>query len=169
MRGTEHTVFDFGKFNASILICYDGTFSENVRDFVRNGAELLVNISNDAWFGFSSEITQHGSFYPFRAVESGRTIIRASNVGISEVILPDGTRENQTNLFERTSINRKVPLYQYDTIYLKYGNWFLYLVLIITCGFRRSDQQKFNMLNRNRKLKRNERGEIKIKQKSEVS
>ncbi len=134
MRGTEHTVFDFGKFNASILICYDGTFSENVRDFVRNGAELLVNISNDAWFGFSSEITQHGSFYPFRAVESGRTIIRASNVGISEVILPDGTRENQTNLFERTSINRKVPLYQYDTIYLKYGNWFLYLVLIITFG-----------------------------------
>lgn len=132
MRGTEHTVFDFGKFKASILICYDGTFSENVRDFVRNGAELLVNISNDAWFGFSSEITQHGSFYPFRAVESGRTIIRASNVGISEIILPDGTREDQTNLFERTSINRKVPLYQYDTIYLKYGNWFLYLVLIAT-------------------------------------
>lgn len=132
MRGNEHTVFDFGKFKASILICYDGTFSENVRDFVRNGAELLVNISNDAWFGFSSEITQHGSFYPFRAVESGRTIIRASNVGISEVILPDGTRENQTNLFERTSINRKIPLYQYDTIYLKYGNWFLYLVLLIT-------------------------------------
>lgn len=148
MRGTEHTVFDFGKFKASILICYDGTFSENVRDFVRNGAELLVNISNDAWFGFSSEITQHGSFYPFRAVESGRTIIRASNVGISEVILPDGTRQNQTNLFERTKINRKVPLYQYDTIYLKYGNWFLYLLLFVTfiLIFRRITEKRIEKI-----------------------
>lgn len=144
MRGDEHTVFDFGDFKASILICYDGTFSENVREFVRNGAELLVNISNDAWFGFSSEITQHGSFYPFRAVEAGRTIIRASNVGISEVILPDGTRENQTDLFKRTSINRKVPLYQYDTIYLKYGNWFLYLVLfaILIMIFKRVSEMR---------------------------
>ncbi|MGI6395422.1 MAG: apolipoprotein N-acyltransferase [bacterium] len=129
MRGEEHTVFDFGKFKASILICYDGTFSENVREFVKDGAELLVNISNDAWFGYSSEITQHGSFYPFRAVETGRTIARASNVGISEIILPDGTRQSQTSLFKRTTINRKIPLYQYDTIYLKYGNWFLYLLL----------------------------------------
>ena len=134
MRGTEHSVFDFGNFKASILICYDGTFSENVRDFVRNGAELLVNISNDAWFGYSSEIHQHGSFYPFRAVETGRTIVRASNVGVSGIVLPDGSTESATKIFERTTINRKVPIYHYDTIYLKYGNWFLYLVYLMTAG-----------------------------------
>ena len=132
MRGTEHTVFDFGNFKASILICYDGTFSENVRDFVSNGAELLVNISNDAWFGYSSEIHQHSSFYPFRAVETGRTIIRATNVGVSGIVLPDGSIENATKIFERTTINRKVPIYHYNTIYLKYGNWFLYLVYLMT-------------------------------------
>ncbi len=131
VRGTEYTVYDYGNFKASILICYDGTFSENVAGFVKNGAELLVNISNDAWFGNSSETFQHGMFYPFRAVETGRTIVRSANVGISEVILPDGTIENSTKFLERTTINRKIPLYDKSTIYLKFGNWFVWLNYII--------------------------------------
>ena len=131
VRGTEYTVYDFGSFKASILICYDGTFSENVAGFVKNGAELLVNISNDAWFGNSSETFQHGMFYPFRAVETGRTIVRSANVGISEVVLPDGTIENATNFLERTTINRKIPLYDKKTLYLKFGNWFVWLNYII--------------------------------------
>jgi len=131
VRGTEYTVYDFGSFKASILICYDGTFSENVAGFVENGAEILVNISNDAWFGDSSETFQHGMFYPFRAVETGRTIVRSANVGISEVILPDGTCENSTRFLERTTINRKVPLYKIDTVYQKFGNWFIWLDYIV--------------------------------------
>jgi len=131
VRGTEYTVYDFGGFKASILICYDGTFSENVAGFVKNGAELLVNISNDAWFGNSSETFQHGMFYPFRAVETGRTIVRSANVGISEVLLPDGTIENATNFLERTTINRRIPLYDKETVYLKFGNWFIWLNYIV--------------------------------------
>ena len=69
-------------------------------------------------------------FYPFRAVETGRTIVRSANVGISEVILPDGTRENSTKFLERTTINRKVPLYKIDTVYQKFGNWFIWLIYI---------------------------------------
>ena len=130
VRGTEYTVYDYGGFKASILICYDGTFSENVAGFVENGAEILVNISNDAWFGDSSETFQHGMFYPFRAVETGRTIVRSANVGISEVILPDGTCEDSTRFLERTPINRKVPIYKIDTVYQKFGNWFIWLVYI---------------------------------------
>lgn len=130
VRGTEHTVYDYGDFKASILICYDGTFSENVAGFVDNGAEILVNISNDAWFGDSSETFQHGMFYPFRAVETGRTIVRSANVGISEVLLPDGTIENATRFLERTTINREVPLYKIDTVYQKLGNWFIWLLYI---------------------------------------
>ncbi|MBP5201608.1 apolipoprotein N-acyltransferase [bacterium] len=130
VRGTEYTVYDYGDFKASILICYDGTFSENVAGFVENGAEILVNISNDAWFGDSSETFQHGMFYPFRAVETGRTIVRSANVGISEVLLPDGTIENATRFLERTTINRKVPIYKIDTVYQTFGNWFIWLVYI---------------------------------------
>lgn len=131
VRGTEYTVYDYGTFKASILICYDGTFSENVAGFVKNGAEILVNISNDAWFGNSSETFQHGMFYPFRAVETGRTIVRSANVGISEVILPDGTIEDATKFLERTTINRKIPVYNRTTIYLELGNWFLWLNYIV--------------------------------------
>lgn len=132
IRGTEHTVYDFGNVKTSILICYDGTFSENVREFVKSGSELLVNISNDAWFDYSSETFQHGSFYPFRAVETGRTIVRAANVGISGIILPDGSTTHDTKLFERTTLNPVVPIYEFDTIYLKFGNWFLYLIFLAT-------------------------------------
>lgn len=135
VRGTEYTVYDFGSFKASILICYDGTFSENVAGFVKNGAELLVNISNDAWFGNSSETFQHGMFYPFRAVETGRTIVRSANVGISEVLLPDGTIENATGFLERTTINRRIPLYDKDTLYLRFGNWFIWLNYIVIALF----------------------------------
>ena len=131
VRGTEYTVYDYGTFKASILICYDGTFSENVAGFVKNGAELLVNISNDAWFGNSSETFQHGMFYPFRAVETGRTIVRSANVGISEILLPDGSIENATKFLERTTINRKIPLYDKTTIYLEFGNWFVWLNYIV--------------------------------------
>ncbi|MBP5406999.1 apolipoprotein N-acyltransferase [bacterium] len=131
IRGTEYTVYDFGGFKASVLICYDGTFSENIAGFVRNGAEILVNISNDAWFGNSSETFQHGMFYPFRAVETGRTIVRSANVGISEVLLPDGTVENSTRFLEKTTINRKVPLYDKETVYIKFGNWFVWLNYIV--------------------------------------
>lgn len=131
VRGTEYTVYDYGTFKASILICYDGTFSENVAGFVKNGAELLVNISNDAWFGNSSETFQHGMFYPFRAVETGRTIVRSANVGISEILLPDGSIENATNFLERTTINRKIPLYNKTTLYLEFGNWFVWLNYIV--------------------------------------
>lgn len=134
-RGKEHTVYDFGGFKASILICYDGTSAESVAEFVRNGAELLVNISNDAWFGASSETFQHGSFYRFRAVESGRTIIRAANVGISEVVLPNGEVEDSTEFFKAATINRKVPLYTGKTIYRMFGNWFLYSLIAVLCYF----------------------------------
>jgi len=128
-RGNEHVVYDFGKVKTSILICYDGTLSENVREFVKNGAELFVNITNDAWFGYSSATFQHGSFYPFRAVETGRTIIRAANVGQSGVVLPDGSFQDTTALFERTTINKFIPVYSRNTFYNRFGNIFLYLLL----------------------------------------
>lgn len=128
-RGKEYSVYDYGLFKAAILICYDGTFSENVRGFVQNGANLLVNITNDAWFGYSSAAYQHHSFYPFRAVETGRTIIRAANIGISGVILPDGSRIKETDIYTQEAFNYKVPIYEIDTPYLLYGNFFLWIIV----------------------------------------
>ncbi len=128
-RGVEHTVHDFGIARASVLICYDGTFSENVRDFVLNGADLLVGITNDAWFGNSSAPFQHAAFYRFRAVETGRTIVRAANTGVSGVILPDGSMPVETPIFTEQLLIETVPIYCLDTPYLRWGNVILWLIV----------------------------------------
>lgn len=128
-RGSEFTVYDYDGLKISPLICFDGTFSENVRGFVNNGADLIINITNDAWFGKSSAAFQHNSFYFFRAVETGRTIVRVANIGVSGYILPDGTAPLQTALFERVLINKNIPVYKIDTFYEKYGNVFLWAML----------------------------------------
>ncbi len=133
-RGTEHTVYDFGIAKAAVLICYDGTFSENVRDFVRNGADLLVGITNDAWFGNSSAPFQHAAFYRFRAVETGRTIVRAANTGISGVILPDGSMPVATPIFTERLLVETIPIYRLDTPYLLWGNIVLWLIVGGSCG-----------------------------------
>ncbi len=129
-RGKIHTVYDFGKFKASALICFDGTGSENVRDFVKNGANLLVSITNDAWFYYSSAAFQHFSFYPFRSVETGKTVIRSANIGISGYIYPDGSVYDATPIFKRTIINKRVKLYRMTSFYQKYGNLFLIFLMI---------------------------------------
>ncbi len=151
-RGTEYTVYDFGFAKACILICYDGTFSENVRGFVLNGADLIVSITNDAWFGYSSAASQHTSFYNFRAVETGRTIIRAANTGISGVLLPDGTMPVRTPIFTEALLIETVPIYQIDTPYLRWGNFFIWTLvagsiawlcyLFLTDGRREKNPQK---------------------------
>jgi apolipoprotein N-acyltransferase len=128
-RGKTHTVYDFGKFKASALICFDGTGSENVRSFVKNGANLLVSITNDAWFYYSSAAFQHLSFYTFRSVETGKTIIRSANIGISGYIYPDGSLHSATKIFKRTIVNKKVKLYNLTSFYQKYGNVFLWLLM----------------------------------------
>ncbi len=131
-RGQFHTVYDFGIVKAAVLICFDGTFSENVRAFVKNDAELLVSITNDAWFDFSSAVYQHHSFYPFRAVESGRTIVRSANVGISGMILPDGSVPVKTEIFKRDIITVDAPIYNIKTFYRTYGNVVLWMIVLWT-------------------------------------
>jgi apolipoprotein N-acyltransferase len=127
-RGTEYTVYDFGFAKACILICYDGTFSDNVRGFIQNGANLIVSITNDAWFGNSSAAFQHTSFYNFRAVETGRTIVRAANTGISGVLLPDGTMPVSTPLFTEVLLTETVPIYEITTPYLRWGDFFIWIL-----------------------------------------
>ena len=73
-----------------MLICYEGVFPSITNDTVRRGAEVLVNITNDAWFGKSSAPYQHFASYIFRAVETDRYVLRAANTGISAVIDPRG-------------------------------------------------------------------------------
>ena len=90
-------------------ICYEVIFPGLSREMVQNGADLLVNMTNDAWFGRTGAPYQHFSMAAMRAVEFRRSLVRAANTGISGFVLPTGEVLHATGLFERTTATRTVP------------------------------------------------------------
>jgi apolipoprotein N-acyltransferase len=109
-----------------VMICYEGILPEAGRAYRRQGAQLLVNITNDAWFGHTSAPHQHLSMTTFRAVETRLYLIRAANTGISAIIDPAGRIEARTALFEKASLSGTVRLMNRDTFYSAYGDVFVY-------------------------------------------
>jgi apolipoprotein N-acyltransferase len=103
-------------------ICYEVIYSDFVREARRGGASVLVNITNDGWFGNSNEPYQHAAIARFRAIESGMPIARCSNTGISVFYDYKGRIIGKTKLFEQTVLRRKLPLITRDTWYLKHGD-----------------------------------------------
>lgn len=112
-----------------VLICYEGIIPEASRDYKRKGADLLVNITNDAWFGRSSAPYQHLSMTIFRAVENRLYVVRAANTGISAIIDPTGKIVSHTPLFDRTALKGTVRFIDKGTCYMAYGDIFVYLCL----------------------------------------
>ncbi len=130
-------ITDVGKIG--MLICYEGVFPSITNDTVRRGAEVLVNITNDAWFGASSAPYQHFAAYVFRAVETDRYVLRAANTGISAVIDPRGRTCAKTGLFREGVLNGTFGLRKGETPYVRYGDWFVlvcFLFLIVVGGWR---------------------------------
>ncbi len=123
-----------GDEKTGVLICYEGIFPQISRGYKKKGATLLVNITNDAWFGTSSAPYQHLTMTAFRAIENRLYIIRAANTGISAIISPTGEIISRTGLFERTALNGVVGFVDECTFYSKYGNVFIYLCFICLTG-----------------------------------
>jgi apolipoprotein N-acyltransferase len=111
------------------FICYEAVFPHLVRRFTASGAELLVNITNDAWYGRTSAPYQHLAMTAFRAVENGRYLVRAANTGITAVVDPRGRVLEQTKLFESTVLVRDVPLVTTQTFYARHGDVFAWAAL----------------------------------------
>jgi apolipoprotein N-acyltransferase len=95
---------------AGVLICYEVIFPELAREYVRQGSDLLVNITNDAWFGESSAPWQHLAMARFRAIENRVWLARAANTGVSAFIAPSGRVVAQTGLFETAFLTEEIGL-----------------------------------------------------------
>jgi apolipoprotein N-acyltransferase len=89
---------------------------------VREGSDLLVNITNDAWFGRSSAPYQHLAMTRFRAVENRIWLARAANTGISAIVSPSGRIVARSLLFERLALHGPVGLGARPTFYTRYGD-----------------------------------------------
>ena len=107
-----------------VQICYEMIFPSLSRLAAKNQADLLVNITNDAWFGRSSAPYQHFSMAVLRAVENRRSVVRAANTGISGFVDPVGTVVTRTPLFEEAALTRSIPVMTAETVYTRWGDWF---------------------------------------------
>ena len=130
-KGDNITPLPLGKHALGVLICYEGIFPWISREYKKKGSGLLVNITNDAWFGPTSAPYQHLSMTVFRAVENRTFLLRAANTGISAIISPTGAIVKQTELFKRTALKGSIKFLDRKTIYTLYGDIFTYVCLIL--------------------------------------
>jgi apolipoprotein N-acyltransferase len=110
-----------------VQICYEIIFPRLSRAMAKNDASLLINITNDAWFGKTSGPYQHFSMTVFRAVENRRALVRSANTGISGFIDPAGRVLDSTPLLQAAALARSIPLLKTKTVYTRIGDLFAQL------------------------------------------
>jgi len=114
-----------------VAICYEVIFPNLVRQFALNGAEFLVTVTNDAWFGASSAASQHFSMVVFRSVENHLAFARSANTGISGFIDPFGRIVEATPIFTEQAVKATMQVWRPHTFYSRYGDVFAYGCAII--------------------------------------
>jgi apolipoprotein N-acyltransferase len=115
-----------------VQICYEIIFPGLSRAMVRNNAVLLINITNDAWFGTTSGPYQHFSMAVFRAVENRRALARAAQTGISGFIDPAGRILISTPLLKEAVLTRTLPIISEKTVYTRFGDLFALTCLSVS-------------------------------------
>ena len=136
--GTETPVYPL--YHWTPYICYDAIFGDLVREAAREGSRLMVNITNDGWFGRSTAPGNHLNLVRYRAIETGMPVARIANSGISAFIDQYGHYSHNTNLFETTVVQRKMQLKTRHTLYERIGDtvetallWF-FLIYLVVCS-----------------------------------
>lgn len=119
------------KSRIGVLICFESIFPEISRRQVQNGANILVNITNDAWFGRSLAPWQHLSMAPLRAVETRKSLVRAANTGISAFVDPLGRVQEASPLFAPYAKSATVTLFGGTTAYVRWGHVFPTVCLLL--------------------------------------
>lgn len=136
--GSERRVFATGGHRFGTFICYESIFGDEVRQFADEGADVLVNISNDGWYGDTSAPWQHLNMVRMRAIENHRWVLRATNTGITAAIDPFGRVTAAAPRHIRTSLAVRFAYEEDLTLYAKYGDWFAYLcaaVAVVGLGY----------------------------------
>ncbi|MCL2220169.1 MAG: apolipoprotein N-acyltransferase [Chitinispirillia bacterium] len=134
-RGTSETVFSVNdNLNVAPYICYEIIFPSFVSRRLHESTNMLVNITNDGWFGRSSGPYQHAAMAQMRSIENGITLARAANSGISMFVDPVGRVIARTGLYTREMVVMDVPTYRIMTYYGRFGDWFVMVCFIIAAA-----------------------------------
>jgi apolipoprotein N-acyltransferase len=133
-RGESHAPLDAGSQRFGIFICYESIFPDEVRQGPLQGAQVLLNISNDGWYGDSGAWSQHLQQTRMRAIENERWLLSATNTGKTASIDPFGRIVASTPRKVRTTLAAPYALTSGTTVYTRHGDWFAYLCAIISLG-----------------------------------
>ena len=131
-RGTSRAPLDAGGTRLGVFICYESIFPDEVRQFVNHGAQALVNMSNDGWYGDSGAYAQHLKQSRMRAVENNRWLLLDTNTGVTASIDPNGRIVASAPRKTRTALRAPYALSSSTTFYTRHGDWFAYLCAIIS-------------------------------------
>lgn len=132
-KGTRHAVGRLPNGHTfGVFICYEAIYPGEVRRFVANGAELLLNISNDGWFGHSAAAEQHLHMVRVRAVENRRWIVRSTNSGYTVSVDPYGRIFAPLPPDVRAETDLPYDFRTDKTMYTRFGDWFAWMCVTVS-------------------------------------
>jgi apolipoprotein N-acyltransferase len=131
-RGSERYVFDLNGTRMAVFICYESIYPGEVRQFAANGAQVLINISDDGWFGNSGAPAQHLQMARMRALENHRWVLVSTNSGITVSIDPLGRVVKRAPSDVRTALVAPYAPIAETTIYTQYGDFFAWTCVVIS-------------------------------------
>jgi apolipoprotein N-acyltransferase len=131
-RGHDPEPYRVSLGRVGVLICYESIFPDLSRHYRLHGADLLANITNDAWFGRSVAPYQHVAHLRLRAIENRVGIVRSANTGISEYVDPLGRVHGATQLFVAAGPTFDVATSHVRTLYVSWGDWIGALSAVLT-------------------------------------
>jgi apolipoprotein N-acyltransferase len=130
--GTSRLPLEAGDEKLGVFICYESIFPDEVRRFAKSGAQVLVNISNDGWYGDSGAYAQHLKQVRMRAIENHRWLLRSTNTGVTAAIDPFGRISQSVPRKVRTALIANYALVNEPTFYTRQGDWLAYACAIIS-------------------------------------
>jgi apolipoprotein N-acyltransferase len=138
-RGNEHRVFQLdtqsgGRHRYGVFICYEAVFADEVRQLARNGAEVLVNISDDGWYGDTSAPWQHFNMARMRAVENRRWLLRDTNTGVTAAIDPYGRVRQSIPRHQVDALPAEFAFRDGITFYTAHGDVFGWVCALLSLG-----------------------------------
>jgi apolipoprotein N-acyltransferase len=133
--GNSASVLEMRGIKFGVLICYDGVFPDISRKFAEQGAAFMVHLSYETWYGRTPASSQIFVSSAMRAIENEIPIIRSVASGISGFVTSRGEIYSETRLFEKKTVMASVVTGSTRTIYTRFGDWLIYLLVLMLAGF----------------------------------
>jgi len=134
--GTSEEPLRLGKHRLSVSICYEDIFPGKIRALMRSGREghrpdVMFNLTNDSWYGKSTEPVEHLALASFRSIENRRALVRVTNTGISAIVDPVGRIVSRTGIWTKETLVSRVPMLKGTTVYTQYGDLLGWLCILL--------------------------------------